>query len=151
MKAQRKAKGFSQAEMARQLDVTQQTYARYETGERQPSPDVLPKISDILEISLDDLLRPALTEKNTPREVIEMPSSENWAEIIKNLTDTLKLEAENTRLRIEKVEAKEAEARIIAERNVTMALEEARASRLAAPQPPHHADRPDEEAVSNDG
>lgn len=156
MKAQRKTSGFSQAEVARQLDITQQTYARYETGERQPSPDMLLKLSNALGLTLDDLLRPSNSETSTPKEEPLMTTNENWAEIIKNLTDTLKLEAENTRLRIEKVEAKEAEARLIseqrqkvAEHNLTLALEESRAARLAQAFS-HPDDRPDEAAAAEE-
>ena len=167
MKAQRKIMGLTQAEVASRLDITQQAYAHYESGERQPTPDMLLKLSNLLGITLDDLLRhpkyeagPHRKEGPPPKEGHNVSVNENWAEIIKNLTDTLKLEAENTRLRIELVETKEAEARIHdakareiseekqrqAEKNLTLALEEARAARIA--QAPLSDDRPDEAAVS---
>lgn len=48
--------GFTQQKMADLLDVALRSYQKYEQGERSPSYDLLVKIGDTLDVSLDYLL-----------------------------------------------------------------------------------------------
>lgn len=50
-------KSLTQEDMANKLNLERQTYCNYENGQRTPSLDILVNIADILEVSLDDLLR----------------------------------------------------------------------------------------------
>ena len=56
LKQLRKQNGFTQKEVAKKLDVSYQCYQRYETGERQPTPEMLCKLADVFEVSVDYLL-----------------------------------------------------------------------------------------------
>lgn len=49
-------KGMTQQSLAEQLYVTRQTVSRWECGERYPDLLTTKKISQILDVSLDDLL-----------------------------------------------------------------------------------------------
>lgn len=61
IKAARHAKGLSQQEFADRLSVVRQTVSKWEKGLSAPDSDMLLKISDILEISVSELL-----EEQTP-------------------------------------------------------------------------------------
>lgn len=52
----RKKKRISQLKMALDLNVSQNTISRYETGVREPDLATLVRIADYLEVSLDYLL-----------------------------------------------------------------------------------------------
>lgn len=52
----RKYKGYTQAEMAKKLSVSRQTYINYEKGKTEPTYDILVKISKVLHKSTDELL-----------------------------------------------------------------------------------------------
>ena len=54
----RERKKLTQAELAAKIGVMQSTVARYESGERLPSVFVALKIAEILDCTIDDLLRP---------------------------------------------------------------------------------------------
>ena len=56
LKEIRKSKGISQLKLALDLNTSQNTISRYETGEREPSITELKKIADYFEISIDYLL-----------------------------------------------------------------------------------------------
>ncbi|MBO7253863.1 MAG: helix-turn-helix transcriptional regulator [Clostridia bacterium] len=56
LKELRKAKGISQLKLALDLNTTQNTISRYETGEREPSINELIKIADYFNVSIDYLL-----------------------------------------------------------------------------------------------
>lgn len=58
----RKSKHISQVKMALDLNVSQNSISRYETGEREPDIQTLIKIADYLDVSLDYLLE--RTNKN---------------------------------------------------------------------------------------
>ncbi len=49
IKNARKKRGYSQADMARLLQVHKNTYVLWETGAGQPSPDNLRKLERVLE------------------------------------------------------------------------------------------------------
>lgn len=74
----RETKGLTQQSLAEQLFVTRQTVSRWECGDRYPDLLTTKRISQILEVSLDDLLSDnemtKIVEKNP---VIEKKSSNN--------------------------------------------------------------------------
>ena len=53
----RKQKGFSQEELANRLNVSRQTISNWEVGESTPDMEKLIAISDLFEISLDELVK----------------------------------------------------------------------------------------------
>ena len=59
----RKSKKISQLRLATDLNTTQNTISRYETGEREPSIHDLIKLADYFNVSLDYLLE----RTNDPR------------------------------------------------------------------------------------
>lgn len=56
LKELRKQKGLSQLRLATELNTTQNTISRYETGEREPGIDELIKLADYFNVSVDYLL-----------------------------------------------------------------------------------------------
>lgn len=56
LKEIRKAKGISQLKLALDLNMSQNTISRYETGEREPGINELIKIADYFNVSVDYLL-----------------------------------------------------------------------------------------------
>lgn len=52
----RKSKGISQLKLALDLNTSQNTISRYETGQREPSINDLIKIADYFNVSIDYLL-----------------------------------------------------------------------------------------------
>lgn len=70
----RKARGFTQAEMARAIGVSQQAVFAYELGERRVSVLVLAKIARVFSVPVEELIgiaRPARTAKSrlSPRAI----------------------------------------------------------------------------------
>ena len=53
----RKQKGFSQEELANRLIVSRQTISKWEVGESTPDMEKLVAISDLFEVSLDELVK----------------------------------------------------------------------------------------------
>ena len=56
---------LSQSQLAEQMDVTHQVVHQWETGESVPSLECIVKLSDVLEVSLDNLLKNPLTSFQT--------------------------------------------------------------------------------------
>lgn len=56
LRSARKAAGFSQESVAASLFITQQAYARYESGTSSPNPDTLKNIASLFDVSVDYLL-----------------------------------------------------------------------------------------------
>ena len=74
----REEKGMTQQSLAEQLYVTRQAVSRWECGDRYPDLLTTKKISQILEVSLDDLLSGKEMEKVVERNpVIEKKSVNN--------------------------------------------------------------------------
>lgn len=48
--------GYTQKDVAKKLNVTSQCYQGYETGYRQPTPEMLCKLADVFGVSVDYLL-----------------------------------------------------------------------------------------------
>jgi len=59
----RKEKGISQLKLAMDLNMSQNTISRYETGEREPGINELIKIADYFDVSVDYLLERTLNPK----------------------------------------------------------------------------------------
>lgn len=57
LKALRRGKNKTQQEIAIDLDIPRTKYARYEAGESEPNFDILKKIADYFDVSLDFLLQ----------------------------------------------------------------------------------------------
>lgn len=55
IKKARKSAGLSQTELASKLFISQQAYAKYETGKASPNPEMLAKIAKELKVSVDYL------------------------------------------------------------------------------------------------
>ncbi|MCP5197969.1 MAG: helix-turn-helix transcriptional regulator [Gammaproteobacteria bacterium] len=53
----RKARGLTQAELSDLLDIQQRLIGRWEQGQGKPQFDYILKLADVLEVSLDRLLR----------------------------------------------------------------------------------------------
>ena len=56
LKKLRKEKGISQLKLAMDLNMTQNTISRYETGEREPGINELIKLADYFDVSIDYLV-----------------------------------------------------------------------------------------------
>lgn len=86
----RKKNGFSQEELANRLNVSRQTISKWEVGDSTPDMEKLIAISDLFDISLDELIMdksPASNNEVTAK-------SEAVSEINKNfLTDENKKKA----------------------------------------------------------
>lgn len=67
LKTMRKAKGYTQEELAIKLNVVRQTVSKWEKGLSVPDADVLCKIADVLDTDVSTLLGKAIiaeTDKN---------------------------------------------------------------------------------------
>ena len=51
----RKGWGFTQAELASKLNVTQRTVANYESGARKPKPSTAEKIGHVFNLSIEQV------------------------------------------------------------------------------------------------
>ncbi len=56
LKQLRKQNGFTQKDVAKELGITVSAYGNYELGQRQPTPEMLCKLADVFEVSVDYLL-----------------------------------------------------------------------------------------------
>ena len=65
---------YSQAEIASKLGVTQQAIAKWETGVSTPSPTSISKLSDILGISTDVLLKGAKDISPVGHDFLDAPA-----------------------------------------------------------------------------
>src|SRR5574344_326738 len=57
LKSLRKAKGFTQEQVAYKLMVTPKTISKWETGEGMPDINILPSIADFYGVTVDEILR----------------------------------------------------------------------------------------------
>ena len=62
----RKQKGFSQEELANRLNVSRQTISKWEVGESTPDMEKLVAISDLFEVSLDELIKGEESKRAEP-------------------------------------------------------------------------------------
>ena len=71
--AARRAQNLTQQEIADQLGVAQQTYAQWETGRARIQVDMLPRLAQDLNVTLDELvgIRPTSRAKSGPANKFE--------------------------------------------------------------------------------
>lgn len=68
----RKQKGLSQEELANRLNVSRQTVSKWEVGESSPDMEKLVAISELFDISLDELvLDKAVKKEETSEQVVK--------------------------------------------------------------------------------
>ena len=86
----RKQKGLSQEELANRLNVSRQTISKWEVGDSTPDMEKLIAISDMFEMSLDELVM-----DKVPTKIEEMSSKSEFASKLKEevLTDENKKKA----------------------------------------------------------
>ena len=72
----RKQKGWSQEELGNSLDVSRQTISKWESGQSTPEMEKLVKISEIFDISLDDLIKGIKIEADR-KQSIEKPKNDS--------------------------------------------------------------------------
>lgn len=53
----RKQKGYSQKYVAKAVGVSQNALCQYEKGKRKPSPELLIKLADLFNCTIDELIR----------------------------------------------------------------------------------------------
>ena len=72
LKKYRKNNGYTQKQLAEAVGVTQQAVAKWETDKASPDPEMLQKISSMLNVTVDSLLDGA-----TPKDKSKMPKDLN--------------------------------------------------------------------------
>lgn len=72
LKKYRKNNGYTQKQLAEAVGVTQQAVAKWETDKASPDPEMLQKISSILNVTVDSLLDGA-----APKDKSKMPKDLN--------------------------------------------------------------------------
>lgn len=80
----RKQKGLSQQELALRLNVVRQTVSKWEKGLSVPDADMLVKIAEILEVSVEELLGGKISNKEDGNEIVEQLVRINEQFAIKN-------------------------------------------------------------------
>ena len=56
LKEKRIRKGFTQADMAKKLGVARNTFSQYENGKREPRIEIMKKMAEIQESTVDEIL-----------------------------------------------------------------------------------------------
>lgn len=72
LKKYRKNNGYTQKQLAEAVGVTQQAVAKWETDKASPDPEMLQKISSMLNVTVDSLL-----DGETPKDKSKMPKDLN--------------------------------------------------------------------------
>ena len=57
LKVKRLAKGMTQEELGAAIGMTSQTIYYYESGQREPNLETLRKLSEVLECTVDELIK----------------------------------------------------------------------------------------------
>lgn len=84
LKTIRKAKGYTQEELAIKINVVRQTVSKWEKGLSVPDADILTKIADVLEVSVSELLDADIREETNRNEVAEQLAKISEQLAIKN-------------------------------------------------------------------
>ena len=71
LKTIRKAKGYTQEELALKVNVVRQTVSKWEKGFSVPDADVLSHIAEVLEVSVSELLGAEMKQEDSKNEVAE--------------------------------------------------------------------------------
>ena len=83
IKTFRKSAGFTQDELAKRLNTTRQTISRYEKGERKANQDMLFKLCDIFNVSIDDFF--PVVSKNAVESTNSLPDAPDF--LTQQITD----------------------------------------------------------------
>ena len=67
----RKKNNWSQEDLAERMEVSRQTISKWESGKTIPELNKLVKISEIYEITLDELVKETTSEENIPKTKIK--------------------------------------------------------------------------------
>lgn len=84
LKAMRKAKGYTQEELAIKLNVVRQTVSKWEKGLSVPDADILSKIADILDTKVSILLGGTISDEIDENTVAEQLAKISEQLAIKN-------------------------------------------------------------------
>ena len=84
LKTIRKAKGYTQEELAIKVNVVRQTVSKWEKGLSVPDADVLSHIAEVLEVSVSELLGAEIKQEDSKNEVAEQLAKINEQLAIKN-------------------------------------------------------------------
>ena len=79
LSALRKSHNYTQAQIAKKLNVTRQTVSKWEMGISEPSLDLLDKLADIYECSVDELMGRTESDNVTAEPTIQKQSSDSEA------------------------------------------------------------------------
>lgn len=85
IKTFRKSAGFTQDELAKRLNTTKQTISRYEKGERKANQDMLFKLCDIFDVSIDDFF--PIVSKNALESTKHLPDASDL--LTQQINDTV--------------------------------------------------------------
>lgn len=70
LKVLRKRKKWTQMDVAQKIGVDRSTYTKYETGQSEPNFDILSKLSDLFDVSIDFLLGDGTSTPSSPNGVM---------------------------------------------------------------------------------
>ena len=84
LKTIRKAKGYTQEELARKVNVVRQTVSKWEKGFSVPDADVLSHIAEVLEVRVSELLGTEMKQEDSKNEVAEQLAKISEQLAIKN-------------------------------------------------------------------
>lgn len=84
LKTMRKAKGYTQEELAIKLNVVRQTVSKWEKGLSVPDADVLCKIADVLDTDVSTLLGEEIVEETDKSAVAQQLAKINEQLAMKN-------------------------------------------------------------------
>lgn len=84
LKTMRKAKGYTQEELAIKLNVVRQTVSKWEKGLSVPDADVLSKIADVLDTEVSVLLGGTVTDEDDKDAIAEQLAKISEQMAIKN-------------------------------------------------------------------
>lgn len=84
LKAMRKAKGYTQEELATKINVVRQTVSKWEKGLSVPDADVLSQIAEVLDTKVSVLLGGTITEETDKDAVAEQLAKISEQLAIKN-------------------------------------------------------------------
>lgn len=84
LKTMRKAKGYTQEELAIKLNVVRQTVSKWEKGLSVPDADVLCKIADVLDTDVSTLLGEEIVEETDKSAVAQQLAEINEQLAMKN-------------------------------------------------------------------
>ena len=85
LKTMRKAKGYTQEELAIKLKVVRQTVSKWEKGLSVTDADVLSKIADVLDTKVDILLGGTITDEDDKDAVAEQLYGDSFDDMIEDL------------------------------------------------------------------